>query len=200
MPHTSDSPHPPPTVSSYAPHVPHPAEGSTSQHAMAEQPQGMTPQQGTASVADKREKAFCNERLKTIFPEVERARGGAKAAVEAKKTTREALDRKREKLKLEMKQQWDRYDRERVLELEREDRAILDAEENVRGLEDDYRKYKNREAAAEVRLRDYSNQPSDDADAHPSVAPVSPALPDTSTADPPYLQEMSTEFSEYRKL
>ena len=120
--------------------------------------------------------------------------------MEAKRTTTEALDRKRETLKLEMRHQWERYDQERVLELEREDRAILNAEENVRALKDDYRKYNNREAAAEVRLRAHFNQFSDDADACPSVAPMSPAFPDTSRADPPYLQGISAEFSEYRKL
>ena len=77
--------------------------------------------------------------------------------MEAKKTTTEVLDGKRETLKLETRQQWGRYDQERVLELEREDRVILNAEEKVRGLEDDYRKYKNREAVAEVRLRGHSN-------------------------------------------
>ena len=82
-----------------------------------------------------------------------------------------------------MRQQWDRYDQERVLELERGDRAILDAEERVCGLEDDYRTYKNRKAAAEVRLREQYNQPSNDVDARTSVAPVSPPLPDTSRGD-----------------
>ena len=99
-----------------------------------------------------------------------------------------------------MRQQWDRYDQERVLELERKDRAILDAEERVRGLEENYRTYENRKTAAEVRLREQSNQPSDDADARPSVAPVPAALPDTSRADPPYLHELPAEFSECRNL
>ena len=100
-----------------------------------------------------------------------------KAAVETKRATKEALDRTREKLKLEMRQQWDRYDQERVLELEREDRAILDAEEKVRGLEDVYLKYKNQEAAAEVRLHEHSNQHSDDADAPPSATAGPPGNP-----------------------
>ena len=99
-----------------------------------------------------------------------------------------------------MKQQRDRYDQERALELEREDRASLDAEGRVRRLEDDYRAYKNRKVAAEVRLREKHNQPFDDAYARPSVAPDAPALPETSRADPPRLKELSAEFLEYRKL
>ena len=78
--------------------------------------QGMAPEStpresaASAGATDKNEKEFCQERLKTLFPEVKQARAVEKAVVEAKSTTKEAVDRKREKLKLEMRQTWNRYD------------------------------------------------------------------------------------------
>ena len=78
-----------------------------------------------------------------------------RAAVEAKRITREALDHKRERFKLEMKQIWDRYDQDRDVELEREDKTFRDAEGKVKGLEGGHRNYKHRKAAAEAQLPEH---------------------------------------------
>ena len=123
-------------------------------------------------------------------------------AEEAKKVTTEALDRKRARLRLEQEQLWDRYEQERTLELDREDRAIFDAQGRVRGLEEDYRSYKNRKAAAGARSSRKSIRASDGADARPSVtlAPVASALPETSGADCTRLNKLSAEFREDRHL
>ena len=109
------------------------------------------PDTSTAVVAQN-EVALCQQRLETLLPEVERARAAVGAAVEAKRIIREALDRNREKLALEQRQQLVRYKKKRALELEREDMAIRDARGKVKGLQDDYCAYKNRKAAAEARL------------------------------------------------
>ena len=77
-----------------------------------------------------------------------------RAAEEAGGAAREALDREREKLKLETKQTWARYEHGRALELERVAKAIRDAKGKVRGLEEEYCSYKNRGTAAEARLRE----------------------------------------------
>ena len=64
-------------------------------------------------------------------------------AEETKRASTEALDRKQARLELEQ-QQWDRYAQERALELDREERAVYDAQARVRGLEEDYRSYRRR--------------------------------------------------------
>ena len=204
--HQIRSSYSPPTGRSYGPHVPLPEEGFTSEHTTAFPPellQGTAPEStprgpAASAVTDNNGKKLCQERLETISPEVERVRAAVRAAVEAKRTTKEALDRKQERLRLEMRQTWDSFDQKQVLKLEREEKDILDAEEKVRGLGEDYRKYHNREVAAEARLRQSSNHFFNDA--RPSAAPVSPAFPDTLKADPSYLQGMNTEVSEHRKL
>ena len=81
------------------------------------------------------EVALYQQRLETLLPEVKRARAAVGAAIEAKRITPEALDRNREKLALEQRQQLVRYEQERALELEREDMTIRDAREKVK----DYR-------------------------------------------------------------
>ena len=151
------------------------------------------------------EEALCQQRLEKLVPEVERARAAVKAAIEALTITREALDRKWVKLELEQSQQRARYKQERDLELEREEMAIRDAEEKVKGLEDDYRTYKNRKAAAQARLRGLTPTGSTDtgqssSSGRPSAAPASPALPGDPPDKPPYLEIIGAKFSEFRKL
>ena len=119
----------------------------------------------------------------------------ARAAEEAGGTAKEALDREREKLKLETKQIWTRYEQGRALELERVAKAIRDAKGKVRGLEEDYVGYKNHGAAAEARLRELvQTSPPDtgqsSGDDRPSAAPASPALPGDSKEDPNILVEV----------
>ncbi|CAM9259257.1 unnamed protein product, partial [Ascophyllum nodosum] len=93
------------------------------------------------------DEALCQQRLEQLLPEVEQARAAVKAATEALRITREALDRKWAKLELEQSQQRARYEQERDLELEREEMAIRDAEEKVKGLENDYSTYEPQVAA-----------------------------------------------------
>ena len=50
------------------------------------------------------EKAFCQQRPKTLYPEVERARAAVRAAEEVRGAAKGALDRERENMKLEMEQ------------------------------------------------------------------------------------------------
>ena len=140
----------------------------------------------TSAATGRNEQALYQQRLEKLLPEVERARAAVKAAIEARRITREALDRNWVKLELEQSQQRVRYEQERDLELEREEMAIRDAEEKVEGLEDDYRTYKNRKAAAQARLRGLTPTGSTDtgqspSSGHPSAAPASPALPGDST-------------------
>ena len=96
----------------------------------------------TSAAKARNEEALCQHRLEKLFPEVERARAAVKAAIEARRITKEALDRNWVKLELEQSQQPARYEEERDLELETEEMAIRDAEGKVKGLEDDYRSYK----------------------------------------------------------
>ena len=150
------------------------------------------------------EKIFCQQRPKTLSPEVERARATGRAAEEVRGAAREDLDREREKLKLEMKQKWARYEQGRALELKRVKKAIRDAEGQVRRLEEDYCSYKNREAAAEARLRELMqtgppNTGQFSGEGRPSAPPVSPALPGESKEDPNILS-ISAEMTEVRKL
>ena len=83
------------------------------------------------------------------------------------------------KLELEQSQQRARYEQERDLELEWEEMAMRDAEGKVKGLEDDYRIYKNRKAAAQARLRGHTPTGSTDTGQfpgsdRPSASPASP--------------------------
>ena len=159
----------------------------------------------TSAIMARNEEALCQQRLEKLLPEVEQGRAAVKAATEALRITREALDRKWVKLELEQSQQRARYEQERDLELEREEMAIRDAEEKVKGLEDDYRAYKNRKAAAQARLRGLTPTGSTDtgqspSSSRPSAAPASPVLPGDPTDDPPYLDIIGAKFSEFRKL
>ena len=159
----------------------------------------------TSATMARNEEALCQQRLEKLLQEVEQARVAVKAAIEALWITREALDRKSVKLELDQSQQRARYEQERDLELEREEMAIRDAEEKVKGLEDDHRTYKNRKAAAQARLRGLTPTGSTDtgqspSSGRPSAAPASPALPGDSTDDPPYLEIIGAKFSEFRKL
>ena len=159
----------------------------------------------TSATMARNDEALCQQRLEKILPEVERARAAVKAAIEALRITREALDRNGVKLELEQSQQRARYEPERDLELEREEMAIRDAEKKVKGLEDDYRTYKNLKAAAQARLRGLTPTGSTDtgqspSSGRPSTAPASPALPGNSTDEPPYLEAIGAKFSELRKL
>ena len=200
-------PHPPPAGGSHAPHFPHLGASSTittqrTTTAISPQiPQATAPEftrreSATSEATNENEKALCQQRPKTLFPEVERARAAVRAAVEAGGAAREALDREREKLKLETKQIWARYEQGRALELEKVAK--------VRGLEEDYCSYKNRGAAAEARLRELAqtsppNTGQFSGDDRPSAAPVSPALPGDSKEDPNVLS-ISAELTEFRKL
>ena len=65
-----------------------------------EEQQGKASLQKNALTAEDRERTLCEERLLTLFPEVERARVAVTTAEEAKKATTEALDRKRARLQL----------------------------------------------------------------------------------------------------
>ena len=159
----------------------------------------------TSAIMARNDEALCQQRLEQLLPEVEQARAAVKAATEALRITREALDRKWAKLELEQSQQRARYEQERDLELEREEMAIRDAEEKVKGLEDDYRAYKNRKAAVQARLRGLTPTGSTDtgqspSSSRPSAAPASPVLPGDPTDDPPYLDIIGAKFSEFRKL
>ena len=62
--------------------------------------QGKGPLQETAPSAEDREITLCEERLLTLFPVAEWATAAVTTAEEAKKTTIEALDRKRARLEL----------------------------------------------------------------------------------------------------
>ena len=151
------------------------------------------------------EVALYQQRLETLLPEVKRARAAVGAAIEAKRITREALDRNREKLALEQRQQLVRYEQERALELEREDMTIRDAREKVKGLQDDYCAYKNRKAGAEARLCGLTRTGSPNTGHSPSgdrssAAPALSTLPADSKDDPSHLKTMGAEFSEFRQL
>ncbi|CAM9264647.1 unnamed protein product [Ascophyllum nodosum] len=172
--------------------------GGDASDSSPEEQQGKALPQDATPTAEDREITLCEERLQTILPEVERARAAVTTAEEAKRATIEAPDRKRARLDLEQQQQRDRYVQERALELDREDKAVNDAQGKVRGLEEDYRSYKNRKAAAEARSSGI--QASDGADARPSVTPAPIALPKTSGADTTSLDQLSAEFREYRHL
>ena len=161
----------------------------------------------TSAAMSENERALCQSRLKTLFPEVERARAAVRAAEEAGEAAKETLNREREGLKLETKQMWARYEQRRALEFERVAKAIRDAKAKVRGLEEDYVSYKNRGAAAEARLRGLvdglvqtspPNTGQSSCDGRPS-APVSPALPGDSKEDPNILS-ISAELTKFRKL
>ena len=148
---------------------------------------------------------LCQQRLEKLLPEAERVRAAVKAAIEARRITREALDHNWVKLELEQSQRRDRYEQERDLELEREEIAIRDAEGKVKDLEDDYRTYKNRKAAAQARLRGHPPTGSTDTGPSPgsgrsSAAPASHGLPGDSTDEPPYLETIGAKFSKFRKL
>ena len=126
-------------------------------------------------------------------------------AIEAKRITQEALDRNREKLALEQRQQLVRYEQERALELEREDMTIRDAREKVKGLQDDYCAYKNRKAGAEARLCGLTRTGSPNTGHSPSgdrssAAPASSTLPADSKEESSHLKTMGAEFSEFRQL
>ena len=82
----------------------------------------------TSATMARNEEALYQQRLEKLLPEVKRARAAVKAAIEARRITREALDRNWVKLELEHSQQRARYEQERDLELEREEMAIRDAE------------------------------------------------------------------------
>ena len=119
--HRARSLYPPRSGGSHAPRAPHLEASFTSRRTTTatspEIPQVTAPEftrrgSTTSAAKDKNKKALCYQRLKTPFPEVEQARAAVRVAVEAKRTTKEALNRKRKKLKLEMKQMWDRYDQE----------------------------------------------------------------------------------------
>ena len=174
--------------------------GGDASDSSPEEQQGKAPLQEATPTAEDREITLCEERLLTLFPEVERARAAVTTAEEAKKDTTEALDRKRARLELEQQQQRDRYEQKRALELDREERAIYDAQGRVRRLEEDYRSYKHRRAVTEARSSGI--RASDGADARPSVtpAPIAPALPKTSGADSSPLDKLSSDFTEYRHL
>ena len=159
----------------------------------------------TSVAMARNEEALCQQRLEKLFPEVERARAAVKAAIEARRTTRKALERNWVKLELEQSQQRARYEQERDLELEREEMAIRDTEEKVKGLEDDYRTYKNRKAAVQARLRGLTpagspNTGQSPSSGRPSAAPAFPTLPGDSTDEPPCLETIGANFSEFRKL
>ena len=126
-----------------------------------------------------------------------------RAAIEARTVTREALDRKRERFTHEMKQIWDRYYQDRGVELEREDKAIRDAEGKVKCLEGDHRNYKHRSAAADAQLREHTptgspNTGESPGGGRPSAAPASPALSGDSKDDPPHMQKIGAEFNDFR--
>ena len=159
----------------------------------------------TSAAMARNDRALCQHRLEKLVPEVERARAAVKAAIEARRITREALDRNWVKLELEQSQQPARYEEERDLELETEEMAIRDAEGKVKGLEDDYRTYKNRKATAQARLRGLTLTGSTDTgqspgSGRPSATPASPALPGDSTDESSYLETIGAKFSEFRKL
>ena len=82
----------------------------------------------TSATMARNEEALYQQRLEKLLPEVERARAAVKAAIEARRITREALDRNWVKLELEHSQQRARCEQERDLELEREEMAIRDAD------------------------------------------------------------------------
>ena len=155
----------------------------------------------TSAAMARNEKALCRQRLEILFVEVEQARAAVRAAVEAKSITKEALNRKREKLKLEMKQAWDRYDEKRALKLERQDKAVRDAEEKVRDLAKDYCHYKNRGAAAQARLREHTQTKTGQfsEDGRPTAAPVPPVLPGAPKGDSTHFHKLSDEFAEFRQ-
>ena len=137
-----------------------------------------TSRKSAASTAmDKNEAALCQQRLKTLYPEVERARVAGRVAEEVQEATREALDRDWEKLKPEIRLNWDRYGRARDLELARVAKAVQDAEGRDQGLEGDYWDYKNGGAAAEARLRERQQTDGQSpGGGRPSDAPVPPVL------------------------
>ena len=128
-----------------------------------------------------------------------------RAAVEAKRIAREALDHKRERFKLEMTKIWDRYDQDRDVELECEDKAFRDAEAKVKGLEGDHRNYKLRKAAAEAQLNKHTptgspNTGQPPGGGRPSAASASSVLLGDSKDDPPHRQKIGAEFTDFRKL
>ena len=108
------------------------------------------------------------------------------AAVEAKRITREALDRNREKLALEQRQQLAKYEQERVLELEREDMVIRDAKGEG-------------QTAAEARLCGLTptgspNTGHSPGGNRPSAAPASSTFSGDSNDDPSHLKTMGADF------
>ena len=209
-------PHPSPAGGSHAPHFPYHLVASstitpqrTTTAISPQIPQATAPEfTRTSAAMSENERVLCQSRLKTLFPEVERARAAVRAAEEAGEAAKETLNREREGLKLETKQMWTRYEQRRALELARVAKAIHDAKAKVRGLEEDYVSYKNRGAAAEARLRGLvdglvqtspSNTGQSSCDGRPSAAPVSPALPRDSKEDPNILS-ISAELTKFRKL